>query len=432
MSRASARAADPRTKVHMTGFRVDSEVGRLRKVLVHRPGLSLKRLTPSNASRLLFDDVLWVRRAGEQHDAFVTLLRERGVEVYLLGELLAETLEHGEGARERILDAVVHELTVGIGLADELRAYLMEMTPARLARHLIGGLSKREIPEVDLATSLTGQMLADQDFVLPPLPNSLFTRDSSCWIYGGVSLNPMYSRVRQLEVVNVGAVYQYHPMFRDADFEFWFPPEGRQHGLDFEHFGHASLEGGDVMPIGNGTVLIGCSERTTPLMVEQLARALFARGAAERVIACQMTKDRAHMHLDTVFTFLDRDAVTVYPRVVDQIVAWSLRPGDREGTVEVTRENGFLDAVTDALKLRRLRVVSTGGDEYQAEREQWDDGNNVVALEPGVVVGYSKNEYTNRKLRNAGIEVLEIDGSELGRGRGGGHCMTCPLLREPL
>jgi len=432
MSRASARADDLQTKVHMTDFRVDSEVGRLRKVLVHRPGLSIQRLTPSNASSLLFDDVLWVRRAGEQHDAFVELLRDRGVEVFLLGELLAETLEHGEGARERILDAVVHELTVGIGLADELRACLMEMTPTLLARHLIGGLSKAELPEMDLSASVTGQMLAEQDFVLPPLPNSFFTRDSSCWIYGGVSLNPMYSRVRQLEVINVGAVYQYHPMFRDADFHFWFPPEERRHELDFEHFGAASLEGGDVMPIGNGTVLIGCSERTTPLMVEQLARALFARGAAERVIACQMTKDRAHMHLDTVFTFLDRDAVTVYPKVVDQIVAWSLRPGDREGTVHVTREDGFLEAVADALKLRKLRVVTTGGDEYQAEREQWDDGNNVVALEPGVVVGYSKNEYTNRKLRNAGIEVLEIDGSELGRGRGGGHCMTCPLLREPL
>lgn len=416
----------------MSGFRVDSEVGRLRKVLVHRPGLSLKRLTPSNASELLFDDVLWVRRAGEQHDAFVSLLRERGVEVFLLEELLAETLELAEGARERILDVVVHELTVGIALADELRACLLEMTPRLLARHLIGGLAKSEIPGIDLSASVTGQMYSDQDFVLPPLPNSLFTRDSSCWIHGGVSLNPMYSRVRQLEVVNVGAVYQHHPMFRDADFDFWFPPEGRQQGLDFEHFGHASLEGGDVMPIGNGTVLIGCSERTTPLMVEQLARALFAKEAAERVIACQMTKDRAHMHLDTVFTFLDRDAVTVYPRVVDRIVAFSLRPGDREGTVTVTRERDFISAVTDALGLKELRVVTTGGDEYQAEREQWDDGNNVVALEPGVVVGYSKNEYTNRKLRNAGIEVLEIDGSELGRGRGGGHCMTCPLLREPL
>lgn len=416
----------------MTDFRVDSEVGRLRRVLVHRPGLSLQRLTPSNASELLFDDVLWVRKAGEQHDEFVELLRDRDVEVLLLEELLAETLEHSEAAQSHILDTIVHELTVGVGLADDLRGYLAEMSPARLARHLLGGLAKSEMPDLDLTRSLTGQMYSDRDFVLPPLPNSLFTRDSSCWIYDGVSLNPMYSKVRQLEVLNVGAIYRHHPAFADADFHFWYPPGGRESRFDLDDFGHASLEGGDVMPIGNGAVLIGCSERTTPQMVEQLALALFAAGSAERVIACQMTKDRAHMHLDTVFTFLDRDAVTVYPRVVDAIVAYSLRPGDSEGSLDVRREDSFLGAVKDALALSKLRVVTTGGDEYQAEREQWDDGNNVVALEPGVVVGYSKNEYTNRKLRRAGIEVLEIDGSELGRGRGGGHCMTCPLLRDPI
>jgi len=410
---------------------VASEVGRLRKVLVHRPGLSLQRLTPSNASRLLFDDVLWVRKAGEQHDEFVQLLRDHGVEVFLLHDLLAEALEHSIEARVQILDSVVHELTVGVALADELRSYLMEMTSRLLARHLIGGLAKSEIPDLDLSRSLTGQMYTGKDFVLPPLPNSMFTRDSSCWIYDGVSLNPMYSKVRQLEVVNVGAVYRFHPMFEEARFDVWYPPEGRERGFDLDDFGHASLEGGDVMPIGNMTVLIGCSERTTPLMVEQLAKALFAKETVERVIACQMTKDRAHMHLDTVFTFLDHDAVTVYPKVVDEIVAFSLRP-EHDGSVSVWRERSFLEAVTDALGLGELRIVTTGGDEYQAEREQWDDGNNVVALEPGVVVGYSKNEYTNRKLRAAGIEVLEIDGSELGRGRGGGHCLTCPLLRDPV
>lgn len=416
----------------MSAFYVGSEVGRLRKVLVHRPGLSLQRLTPSNASELLFDDVLWVRKAGEQHDEFATLLRERGVEVLLLQDLLTETLEQVPESRLDILDSVVHELTVGVGLADELRAFLAEMPPALLARHLIGGLAPGEVRDVDLSRSLTGQMYGQKDFILPPLPNSLFTRDSSCWIYDGVSLNPMYSKVRQLEVVNVGAIYRHHPSFAEASFHYWYPPEGGDGGFDLEDFGHSSLEGGDVMPIGNGTVLVGCSERTTPIMVEQLAQSLFAQESAERVIACQMTKDRAHMHLDTVFTFLDRDAVTTYPAVVDRITAFSLRPGSAEGTVDVTREPDFVGAVTDALGVGKLRVVTTGGDDYQAEREQWDDGNNVVALEPGVVVGYSKNEYTNRKLRNAGIEVIEIDGSELGRGRGGGHCMTCPLLRDSI
>jgi arginine deiminase len=192
------------------------------------------------------------------------------------------------------------------------------------------------------------------------------------------------------------------------------------------------MEGGDVMPIGNGTVLIGMSERTQGRMIEQIANALFAKGAAERVIACVMTKDRAHMHLDTVFTLLDRDKATAYPKVVPNIRAVSLRPGTTEGDFHVTVENDFIGAVADALGVSTLHVVETGGDEYQQEREQWDDGNNVVALEPGVVVAYERNTYTIAKMREAGVEVVEIAGFELGKGRGGGHCMTCPLQRDPL
>jgi arginine deiminase len=219
-------------------------------------------------------------------------------------------------------------------------------------------------------------------------------------------------------------------MFTAAAFEFWYPR--RDVKRLYEDFGRASIEGGDVMPIGNGTVLIGVSERTTPPMAEQVARALFAAGSAERVIACHMTRDRAHMHLDTVFTMLDRDAVTVYPKVVDAINAFSLRPGDAEGSIEIHTEASFLGAVADALGVAELRVVPTGGDDFESVREQWDDGNNVVALQPGTVVAYSKNEHTNARIRDIGVEVIEVDGSELGRGRGGGHCMTCPLLRDPI
>ena len=223
-----------------------------------------------------------------------------------------------------------------------------------------------------------------------------------------------------------------HPMFREASFEFWYPMDGRMDDYQALDFGHASLEGGDVMPIGNKTVLAGISERTSPQMIEALAETLFARGAAERVIACQMTRDRAHMHLDTVFTMLDRDAVTVYPKIVNKIKAYSIRPGSKAWEFDITEEKSFLTAVTDALDCKKLRVIPTGGDEYRQAREQWDDGNNVVALEPGVVIAYRKNTHTNEAFCNAGIEVLEIDGFELGRGRGGGHCMTCPFLRDGI
>jgi arginine deiminase len=420
----------------MAELGVHSEVGKLRRVIVHRPELSLKRLTPGNHDELLFDDVLWVERAQWEHDQFVARMRERGVEVLYVQDLLSEALAADDASRLRLIELIASEHVVGPSLVAEVRSVLADLAPDVLARHLIGGLTVAEsgldLGRLKKSSLIAGAIDDDSTFVLPPLPNTLFMRDSSCWIYGGVSINPMFWPARRREAYNMATIYRAHPTFRDAAFHFWYPTMGEDDKFKTEDFGRASLEGGDVEIIGRGTVAIGMSERTTGRMIELIAKELFAKEAAERVIAVVMTKDRAHMHLDTVFTMLDRDKATAYPQVIKGVRAVSLRPGPKAGTLDVREDKDLISAVADALGIRKLHVVETGGDAYQQAREQWDDGNNVVALEPGVVVAYERNTFTISKMREAGVEVIPIQGFELGKGRGGGHCMTCPVIRDPI
>lgn len=400
---------------------VTSEIGRLRTVMVHRPGIGIARITPESKDELLFDDVLWLDKAQEEHDRFTGILRDRGAEVLYFEDLLGDVLSDDDVCTE-LIETVITPARVGREVAARLHALLGDAPMERVRDVLIGGILRSELEEWGIADPFGNLGVERSPYELYPLPNLLFMRDNAAWLGSGLVQSVMATRARAHEPRLVRAIYDHHPRFAGVEPVVWYGDGPYEHGPAF-------IEGGDLLVLSPETIAVGLSERTSSAAIEMLAHNLFAGSAVQHIVVVDLGKGRAVMHLDTVMTMVDRSVFNVFPGVVDSVNVEVIHRGAGD-SIAVERSDSLAEALATCLDNRDLVFVPKAGDVIGGLREQWDDGHNTLAVEPGVVVAYERNRETNDRLREHGIEVLEFDAAELGRGRGGSRCMTQPILRD--
>ncbi|GFR34249.1 arginine deiminase [Thermobrachium celere] len=401
---------------------VTSEIGRLKKVLLHRPGNEVENLVPEYLGRLLFDDIPYLKIAQKEHDRFAEVLRENGVEVVYLEELAASALED-EKVKIEFLEEMLHESKIySPSLKETLMQYLLSMPTREMVDKIMAGIRKEEV-EVKEVSSLADLMMDDYPFYLDPMPNLYFTRDPGASIGNGITLNRMQTDARRRETLFLKYIHKYHKDFREANVPLWY-----DRTMPF------SIEGGDELVLSDKVVAIGCSERTSPEAIEIVAKNLFeANTGFEKVLVFEIPKCRAFMHLDTVFTMVDYDKFTIHPAIQGPLSVYEVTKG-ANNTLKFKHNTSPLEEILkDALNLDSVELIKCGGGDFiVAGREQWNDGSNTLAIAPGVVVTYERNYVTNEILDKKGIKVLTIPSSELSRGRGGPRCMSMPLYRENI